>query len=102
MIFNAHQEDQRTGLLLLNGVVYVGFASWADQTPYHGWFIGYNSQNLKQAAVFDDTPNGGLGGIWMSEGAPATDGTYIYLITGNGTFDTSMNANGFPTSRGLR
>ncbi len=96
VLFNAYRADQRAGLLLLNGVVYVGFASWGDTEPYHGWLIGYNAQTLQQAAVFDDTPNGSEGGIWMSEGAPATDGTYIYVSTGNGTFDTTMDANGFP------
>src|SRR5271157_5319795 len=96
VLFDAHQHDQRTGLLLLNGVVYIGFASWGDTEPFHGWLIGYNAQTLQQAAVFDDTPNGAEGGIWMSEGAPATDGTYIYLSTGNGTFDTTLDANGFP------
>src|SRR5208283_5820168 len=96
IIFDAYQQDQRAGLLLLNGVVYVGFASWGDQEPFHGWLIGYNAQTLHQAAVFDVTPNGSEGGIWMSEGAPATDGTYIYLSIGNGTFDTDLDANGFP------
>ncbi|MGA7501701.1 MAG: hypothetical protein WBX00_33630, partial [Isosphaeraceae bacterium] len=96
VLFDAYRADQRSGLLLLNGVVYVGFASWGDTQPYHGWLIGYNAQTLQQAAVFDATPNGSEGGIWMSEGAPATDGTYIYLMTGNGTFDTTMDANGFP------
>jgi hypothetical protein len=97
VIFNATQEDQRVGLLLLNGVVYFGFASSGDVEPYHGWLLGYNAKTLQQAAVFDDTPNGSEGGIWMSTASPATDGTYIYLATGNGTFDTTMDASGFPT-----
>ncbi len=96
VVFDARQQDQRVGLLLLNGVVYFGFASYGDIEPYHGWLLGYNAQTLKQAAVFDDTPNGSEGGIWMSQGSPATDGTYIYLSTGNGTFDTTLDANGFP------
>ncbi len=96
VIFDAYKADQRESLLLLNGVVYVGFASWGDSQPYHGWLLGYSAQTLQQVAVFDATPNGGEGGIWMSLGAPATDGTYIYLSVGNGTFDTTLDDNGFP------
>jgi hypothetical protein len=96
VVFNALQQDQRPGLLLLNGVVYVAFASWGDSQPYHGWIMGYNAATLQQVAVFNDTPNGGEGGIWLSNGGMDTDGTYIYLSTGNGTFDTTLNSSGFP------
>ena len=97
VVFNAFQQDQRPALLLLNRVVYVSFASWGDSKPYHGWILGYSAATLQQVAVFNDTPNGGEGGIWLSNGGMATDGTYIYLSTGNGTFDTTLNSSGFPT-----
>ena len=97
VVFNAFQHDQRPALLLLNRVVYVSFASWGDSKPYHGWVMGYSAATLQQVAVFNDTPNGGEGGIWLSNGGMATDGTYIYLSTGNGTFDTTLNSSGFPT-----
>jgi hypothetical protein len=81
---------QRSALLLLNGVVYVGFASHADIPPYHGWLLAYDAKTLKQTAVYNDTPNGRLGGIWESGCGPTVDANgNLYIATGNGTFDAS-------------
>src|SRR2546425_62140 len=85
------RETQRPGLLLLNRKVYVAWASHGDNQPYHGWVIGYDAADLAQApVVFNTTADGGLGGIWMSGTGPAADADgNIYVITGNGTFDTA-------------
>ncbi len=85
--YQARWQNQRSALLLSNGVVYIASASFSDHGPYHGWVLGYDAKTLKQASVFVATPNGSKAGIWMSGGGPAADGYgNIYLSTGNGTF----------------
>jgi fibronectin type 3 domain-containing protein len=90
--FNALREAQRPALNLINGVVYMAWASHGDNGPYHGWMVGISAwtssaTTLTLKGVLNATPNGGLGGIWMAGGALTFDGTYFYFETGNGTFD---------------
>lgn len=49
--FNATMENQRTALTLSQGVVYIGFGSYCDVTPYHGWVLAYNATTLAQVGV---------------------------------------------------
>jgi len=96
--FDPRNENQRPGLVLYNGVVYVAWASHEDHDPYHGWVIGFSASTLAPVtnAAFNTTPNQvgtstySRGGIWMGGGAPAVDSTgNLYCITGNGTFDAN-------------
>jgi hypothetical protein len=88
VFFDPLIEEQRAALLLSNNVLYIVFASYCDNGPYHGWVFAYDAQTLNQLAIFNDTPNGGLGGIWQSGGGPAADASgNVFLMTGNGTFD---------------
>lgn len=85
--FDARQI-QRAGLLLENGVVYMGFASLCSPRPFHGWLFGYNAQNLQTPpVVFNTTPSGVKGGIWQSGAGLASEGNLIFLADGDGTFD---------------
>jgi hypothetical protein len=90
--FDPHQHLQRSGLALVNGVVYLAFASQEDAGTWYGWMMGYQYSGtaLTQTAVFNATPNAKDGGIWMSGGAPAVDSTNnLYVLTGNGGFDAT-------------
>jgi len=90
--FSGSIEHQRSGLLLLNGVVYLGFASHCDESAYHGFLLGYNATNLSLLYTFNATPSGSEGGIWSCGMAPAADTNgNIYVMTGNGTFDGTQN-----------
>ncbi|GAC1302707.1 MAG: hypothetical protein NVS9B2_18650 [Steroidobacteraceae bacterium] len=97
--FSPGQYEERAALLLLNGTIYTSWTSHCDQTPYYGWIIAYSANTLSRTAVLNVAPNGGGVGpaIWMSGGGPAADSAgNLYLLTGNGAFDTALDANGFP------
>jgi Putative Ig domain len=88
--FNAQQERQRASLALVNGQVYIAWASFEDHGPWYGWIMGYSYSGsaLVQSSVLNVAPNLRGGGIWMSGGAPAADSTgNIYVSTGNGGSD---------------
>ena len=94
--FVARQENQRAGLALVNGVVYIAWSSHEDNSPWYGWMMAYqyNGATLTQTAVLNVAPNTQQGGIWMGGGAPAVDSNNnLYVLTGNGNFDA---ANGGP------
>jgi hypothetical protein len=97
VIFDPAQYKERPGLLLLNGTVYTFWSSHCDARPYTGWIIAYNQMTLARTAVLNITPNGEGGAIWASGAGPAADPQgNIYFLSGNGTFDTTLNASGFP------
>jgi len=50
--------EERSSLLLLNGVIYMGWTSHCDDTPYTGWVMGYSESTLQQTSVVNVTPNG--------------------------------------------
>jgi hypothetical protein len=98
VVFDAGQYAERVGLLLMNGTIYMGWTSHCDQEPYTGWLMGYSESTLTQSSVLNLTPNGGEGSIWMSGTGLAADSSgNIYFLDANGTFDTTMAANGFPS-----
>jgi len=100
VVFDPKQYKERAALLLLNGVIYTSWASHCDDSPYTAWIMAYNQTSLVQTSVLDLTPNGSEGSIWQSGGGLAADPQgNIYALMANGTFDTTLDANGFPNKQ---
>jgi len=86
--FDPLMQNQRPGLLLSRGNLFIGYASHCDKDPYHGFLLGYNAASLKQVGVFNTSPGGAEASIWQSGQAPAVDDKgNIYFITGNGSWN---------------
>jgi hypothetical protein len=97
VVFDPKRYAERAGMLLLNGKIYTGWTSHCDIQPYTGWVIAYDAASLSQSAVLNLTPNGSEGSIWMSGGGIAADSSgNIYFLDANGTFDATLDNNGFP------
>ena len=95
--FDPANYKERAALLLLNGTIYTTWSSHCDAGQYTGWIIGYSESSLQQTSVLNITPNGGDGAIWMAGDGPAADSSgNIYFLAANGTFDDTLNSNGFP------
>jgi hypothetical protein len=97
--FLPKQHLQRAGLLLVNGVVYIGFGSHGDMSPWYGWLLGYSASTLQRVMVFNTAPTNGEGAIWQSGCGPAADGSgNIYFNTGNGPFDVNTGGRDYGDS----
>jgi hypothetical protein len=97
VFFDPKQYKERPGLVLNGGIVYTAWSSHCDIAPYTAFIMGYDRLTLAQVRVIDLVPNGSDGSIWAAGAAPAVDGSgNMYALTGNGTFETTLDANGFP------
>ncbi len=107
--FEPGQYEERAALLIAGGMIYTSWTSHCDAAPYSGWVMAFKQSDLTRAAVGNVAPNSGVtqaGGngfsingpaIWMSGDGPAADAAgNIYFLTGNGRFETTLDANGFP------
>lgn len=97
VIFDPGQYKERPGLLLMNGIVYTSWGSHCDIRPYTGWMMGYDQNTLGQVTVLNLAPNGNEGSLWNAGTGPAADANgNIFALVANGSFDTTLDANGFP------
>jgi hypothetical protein len=96
LTFNPALHTVRSALTLVNGTVYMGWTAHCMSGNYNGWLMAYSADTLKQTGALPVTPNGTKGSIWMAGSGMASDGASIYFVDGNGTFGTTLNAQGFP------
>lgn len=79
--FDAKQQLQRPGLLMMHGVIYAGFGSHCDKTPYTGWLVGVSTAGAI-TTMWATTKEGGS--IWQAGSGLVSDGEgQILFSTGN-------------------
>jgi len=71
--FNSLHQKNRPGLLLQNGVIYIGFGSNFCNDSNSGWVLSYNAANLSRMGVFNTSPDHGLVSIWQAGNGLAAD-----------------------------
>jgi len=99
--YDPFRSNQRPGLLLLNGSIFITWSSHGleNEFVYHGWVIAYNETTLAQVGALCITANGDQGGIWQGGDGPAADTLgNIFLMTGNGTFDANTGGSDYGMS----
>jgi PQQ enzyme repeat len=85
MTFTSLVQNERGGLGLVNGIVYVAWSGHlGDCGTFHGWVVGVPINNPSTVGAWATTAIGG--GIW-GHGGVASDGTNMFVVTGN-TFNT--------------
>ena len=83
IIFDSLVQEDRGALALVNGIVYVPYSGYAgDCGSYHGWVVGVDINNPANVGAWATTA--AKGGIWGHSGV-ASDGTNMFVITGNTT-----------------
>ena len=107
--FDATIQNQRAGLVLSGGTVYVAWGSFSDFGLYHGWLMAYDTKTLTQLAVFNPTTqhqavdaasgpadHGGGGSFWMGGAAPSLDAAgNVYLIAADGSFNADQGGQNY-------
>ncbi len=88
MTFDSSVQEDRGALALVGGRVYVAYSAYVgDCGNYHGWVVGVDITNPSDVMAWATTAIGG--GIW-GHGGVASDGTNMFVVTGN-TFNTAGN-----------
>jgi hypothetical protein len=82
-VFNSLHQKNRPGMLLLNGVLYMGFGSNGCNDSNSGWVLSYNEATLAPVGVFNTSPDVGLTSIWQAgTGLAADEAGNLYVETG--------------------
>jgi len=87
--FNSLHQKNRPGMLLLNGVLYLGFGSNGCNDGNTGWLLAYSTSGLQQLGAFNTSPDHGLTSIWQTgNGIAADEAGNIFVATAeSGNYD---------------
>jgi PQQ enzyme repeat len=81
MTFTSLVQEERGALAVVNGIVYVAYSGYnGDCGMYHGWVVGISINNPSNVMAWSTTAI--AGGIW-GHGGVASDGTNMFVVTGN-------------------
>jgi hypothetical protein len=87
--FNPGPQNQRGGLALLNGYLYVDFGGQdGDCGNYNGWVVAVPVADPSKATGFATAAQGG--GMWTVAGL-VSDGTDMFSVSGNATGGSGTN-----------
>ena len=85
--FESRVHEDRGALAVVNGIVYVPYSGYfGDCGGYHGSVVGVHIDNPSTVAIWQTEATGG--GIWGHSGV-ASDGTNMFVITGNTMFPST-------------
>jgi hypothetical protein len=90
--FSPLPQQQRPGVLLSNGTVYLAFGSNGCDANAQGWVFAYDAGSLQQVGVFNSAPGEPWGGsIWQAGVGLAGDSDgNVFFSTANGIFDVNI------------
>ena len=80
--FDSSIQMQRPALGIVGNILYVGYGSMRDCSPFHGWLVGVpidNPANVTAWAAATKTHGGAIWGV----GGIASDGKNPFVVTGN-------------------
>jgi hypothetical protein len=88
--FNSGGQNQHGASLLLNGIMYIPFGGqYGDGGTYLGWIAAVDTTNPANIAGW--ATQSARSGIWGSGGL-ASDGTYVFGVTGDTTSTPRANS----------
>src|SRR5437762_3157456 len=86
--FDSFWQGERGAMTLMNGIGYASYSGYdGDCGNYHGWVVGVDINNHSNVMAWATDAEGG--GIW-GHGGVASDGTRMFVVTGN-TFTTPQS-----------
>ena len=75
-------QQQRPALGIVGNILYVGYGSMMDCSPFHGWLVGVPIDNPASVTAWAAATKNHGGAIW-GVGGIASDGKNPFVTTGN-------------------